>query len=366
MSLKMFGSGPVSFRLFQCGIVEVEEFAGGVMPPVEGMGADPVSGWVESKRLFGREITAERCVFGSKVCMELGKAERKIPESLLAVTVQEELEAEMRARGVEYLPRAVRAEVAKRVSDTLLPDMPVVFSSIPFVLDGTRLFAAALNNSALDCFAARWRESTGAGPFPLGPVQLGVVRNDAVLNQLPPVCFSPDLSVVAADGDEAGMDFLTWLWFRWERDGGMVQAGDAAFAYMMEGPVTFFREGEGAHEVKLSKGVPLGCDESVAALAAGKKIKRVKFVMVADGETYGVTVDDGFAFRGLKLPKSDETREDFMSARWLFAERMRKLNRFVDAWLRLFDEFVVLRVSGAGWDAEVDAMRDWVRKMIAR
>ena len=52
---------------------------------------------------------------------------------------------------------------------------------------------------------------------------------------------------------------------------------------MLEGPLTFFREGEGAHEAVLRKGTPLNSREAGTALYCGKKLKRAKLVL-AEGD----------------------------------------------------------------------------------
>jgi len=63
-----------------------------------------------------------------------------------------------------------------------------------------------------------------------------------------------------------GREFLTWLWFFSEARGGLVRFPDLGeFSVMVEGSLTFFLEGAGAHEIVLRRGFPLLSAEAIAA-----------------------------------------------------------------------------------------------------
>jgi hypothetical protein len=358
-----FEQGTLNFRLFyllQAVDPDIlQNFARQAAPPISTLGRDPISGWVTGRHLLDREITEEKCCFGSYLHLMLMKAERKVPEALLKAHCKLEEEVELRARGVEFLPRQVRSEIKQRVIDTLLPDMPPTLTGIPALLDFRRdtVMAGAISDKQIDAFTIAFKQCTDNQPVLLTPETAALKRARVNFNDLPLVSFAPDESIEPPVAATPGMDFLTWLWFNWEKNGGVHKnrQGDE-FGYMLEGPLTFFREGEGAHEALLRKGTPLNSREALTALLCGKKLKRVKFTLAHQEKIYTAVVDSEFAFRTLKLPKIEQ-----MESGGIFQERMRLTGIFLDDWFALFDHFLELRRETSTWEKVVNKIRAWIR-----
>ena len=356
-----FDSGSVSFRLFylqqsyDSGLIDA--FAQHAAPPITSLNRDPISGWVTGRHLFDRELTDATCVFGPYLHAQLMRAEKKVPSSLLRAYVKMEEDVELRARAAEFLPRAVKVEVKQRVTESLLPKMPPTLSSIPAVVDfrNDLLLASALSDRQIDTLSPVFKETAGTLPILLTPETAAIRRKQINANDLEPVSFSPDASLEPPTESTLGMDFLTWLWFAWEKEGGVYHLPDGReFGIMLEGPVTFFREGQGAHEAVLRKGTPLNSREAGTALLCGKKLKRAKVVIAHSDEVFSATLDADFAFRSLKLPKGEQTE-----AAGKFEERMLFIETFWTAWLSLYDRFLDLR-TGPQWPKTLDAMRQWI------
>ena len=357
-----FDSGSVSFRLFylqqsyDSGLIDA--FAQHAAPPIASLNRDPISGWVTGRHLFDRELTDETCVFGPYLHAQLMRAEKKVPASLLRAYVKMEEDVELRAREAEFLPRAVKVEVKQRVTESLLPKMPPTLSSIPAVVDfrNDLLLASALSDRQIDTLSPAFKETAGSLPILLTPETAAIRRKQVNANDLDPVSFSPDTTLEPPLEGTLGMDFLTWLWFAWEKEGGVYHLPDGReFGFMLEGPITFFREGQGAHEAVLRKGTPLNSREAGTALLCGKKLKRAKVVIAHNDEVYSATMDADFAFRSLKLPKGEQ-----MDAAGRFQERMLFIETFWSAWLALFDRFLEVRTDSQRWPQTLDAMRGWV------
>ena len=357
-----FDSGSVSFRLFylqqsyDSGLIEA--FARNAAPPLASLNRDPISGWVTGRHLFDRDITEEKCVFGPYLHAQFMKAEKKIPASLLRAHVKMEEDIELRAREAEYLPRAVKAEIKQRVTDALLPGMPPTLSSIPAVVDfrNDLLIAAALSDKQIDTLSPVFKETAGTLPILLTPETAALRRKQINANDLEPVSFSPDDSLELPHESTLGMDFFTWLWFVLEKEGGVYHLPDGReFGVMLEGPLTFFREGQGAHEAVLRKGTPINSREAATALVCGKKLKRAKVVIGQGDAVFSATLDADFAFRSLKLPKGEQ--EDAIGR---FQERMLAIETFWSAWLSLYDRFLDLRTDKKQWPKTLDAMRQWI------
>jgi hypothetical protein len=361
-----FNSGTVSFRLFYLQraytSAVVDDFARRIAPPVDTLDRDPISGWVSGRHLFDRDITDEKCVTGPYLHVQLMKAEKKIPAALLRAYVKQEEDIERRARGAEELSRKAKAEIKARVTAMLQPKMPPTLSSIPIVMDfrNDLLVAGALSDTQIDALTPAFRETVGTIPILLTPETAAIRRKQINAKDLLPVMFSPDESIDPPAEGTLGMDFLTWLWFAWEKEGGVYHLPDGReFGIMLEGPITFFREGKGAHEVALRNGVPLNSREAGTALYCGKKLKRVKVVMAQGDSVFSATMDADFAVRGLKLPKGEQIDDAGK-----LEERMMMIEFFWLAWLHLFDHFLGLRTDAAQWKKTLTQMRGWISALV--
>ncbi len=359
-----FDSGSVSFRLFSLsrsfGPDVAEAFARHAAPPIETLSSEPIFGWVGGRHLLDRNLTEERCVVGGYLHATYMRAERKIPESLLRAHCRLEEEVELRARETEMLPRAVRAEIRERVQEQLLPTMPPTLSGLPIVLDfrNDLLLAAAMSDKQIDLLSPYFRETTGVMPVLLTADTVALKRKQINANDLTLVNYSPDPAVEPIAEATLGMDFLTWLWFFWESEGGIVRrASGQQLGMMLEGPLTFFREGQGAHEAVLRKGTPLNSREAGTALYCGKKLKRAKLVLAEGEQVWSATIDADFGIRGLKTPKGEQ-----VDPAGKFQERMLQIETFWSAFFELFDRFLELRTHAPQWEDTLGRIRVWVKE----
>ncbi len=360
-----FDTGNISFRIFylqqkyDSGVIE--DLAKRACPPVDALQRDPISGWVTWRHLFDRELTDEVCVLGPYLHAQLLKAEKKIPPTLLRAYVKMEEDLEKRARKAEFLPRAVKTEIKQRVTEALLPKMPPTLTSIATVLDfrNNLLLSSAMSDKQLEALVPPFKESFRSAPILLSPATAAMSRKRINVLDLEPVSFSPDLTLDAPLESTPGMDFFTWLWFIWDKEGGVGHLPDGSeFGIMLEGPLTFFREGKGAHEVLLRKGTPLNSREAGTALLCGKKLKRAKIVIAHRDEVFSATLDADFAIRSLKLPKTEQ--DDPVGK---FCERMLFVETFWSAWLALYDRFLDVRTDPTRWPQTLDTMRKWITEL---
>jgi hypothetical protein len=297
--------------------------------------------------------------YAGYVHVQLLRAEKKIPEALLRAHCRIEEEVERQARDVEFLPRAARVEIKERVRKELLPTMPPTLAGMPVCVDlrNQLLLAQCMTDPKIDFLTAQFRETTGVIPRLMTPGEAAMRRSRVNVNDLATARYTPDDSVEDERELSIGMDFLTWLWFAWEKDGGALKLNNLQHAYMLEGPLVFFRDGAGAHEAVLRHGSPLNSDEARAALLCGKKLRRAKFILAEGNALWSATLDSEFAVRSLKLPKTEQA--DPIGR---FQERMLHIERFLDALLLLYDRFLKLRSNKNNWRAELDAIRSWIKK----
>jgi hypothetical protein len=360
-----FESGSVSFRAFMVPqplpADIVSRVAAQAAPGLDSLRDEPVQGWVGGRHLLDRRITDDNAYYAGYLRLTLMQAVRKIPPALLkAEQTMEEL-AYQQANGLAFLNRKQRAEIRQEVVARLLPEMPPQLKGIHVVHDPEPrlVYATCLSEKQLDAFQIAFARATGFALIPAAPADLALRRKQIDVEELAPSSFSPDLEDREV-GLVIGQDFLTWLWYMSESEKGAIALEDGrSVSVLIEGPLTFQMLGEGAHLAVLRKGMPMISAEAKSALSAGKKLKQAKCSLTVDEAAWSFTLDaDDFVFRGMKLPESEE-RLDPLSR---FQDRLLQLNRFMDVFFSLYDEFLARRVQPEEWREEVLRIRHWVQQ----
>ena len=324
---------------------------------------DPISGWVSGRHLLDRKITQDNAYMAGYLRLTLVTARKTVPESLLRAECQMEELAEMEARGGTPLKRDARMQIRKSVLDRLLPAMPPTLQGIPVVYDAQAdmAYAGAASDKQTDALVLAFREAVGVTLIPATPAAAALRRRKVNLNDLSPTSFSPELDDELA-GDSIGQDFLTWLWFFAETRGGPIPTDRGEFGVIIEGPLTFWLEGDGAYETVVRKGAPLVSAEAKAALLVGKKLKSARVTFARGEELWSVRLDaDEFVLRGLSLPKGAP-----LDAVSRFQERMLLLDIFRDVLLQSFDLFLAERADASVWKKTRAGLHDWVGNRAAR
>jgi hypothetical protein len=363
-----FDHGSVSFRMFylskEFGPSLVNRFASHAAPPIDSLGSEPIQGWVAGQHLLDTRLTEENCVFGGYLHATLMRAEKKIPEALLRAHCRIEEEVQMRARDINTgaLPRAARSEIHEEIVARLLPTMPPTLTGLPVVVDfrNDLVLAGAMSDVQIERFSPFFRETAGVLPMVVNAETAALKRKQVNGRDVSRTTFSPDPAAIPDDEVSLGMDFLTWLWWGWEVEGGKFQMerGQPPAEIMLEGPATFFHEGgSGAHETVLRKGAPLDSREAGIALWTGKRLRRVKLTLARGDDIWSAVVDADFGFRAVKLPKTEQ-----VDASGRFQERMLHIETLTTVFLGLYDQFLGIRGNPAAWKKNVTAMHTWVSK----
>lgn len=358
-----FESGSPSFMVFKCG----EEMSGSLIdafrakmaPPIESLSTSPIEGWVGWRHLLDRDLDEENCLFVPWIYVNSMRAERKIPKALLRAYCRMEEAEELRARNVEFLPAAVKAEIRERVTERMLPEMPPTLTGCGTVVDLSNglIYHEATSQKAAETFAQAFRDATGHAIAALSPQGAAVLRKGVNQTDLQPANFTDDPTIELPTNCDLGLEFLTWLWFTWETEGdSFMNSRGETLAFAMQGPVAFFNEGRGAHNVVLRNGLPLQSREAGAAMLCGKKVSKIRISMGDDLGAWSATIDSAFAIRNLKLPK--DPREPRQS----FHERMALVETFVESLLSLYDKFLDRRADAREWGKVEAAMRVWTRR----
>ncbi len=129
----------------------------------------------------------------------------------------------------------------------------------------------------------------------------------------------------AASHGFLGEEFLTWLWFRWETDGGeFTLSGGRVVGVALDDFLTFAAPTDDETEQTLRRGLPTRTAEARVALRQGRRLRKAR-MLVAKGERQWSTTLDAptMTLSGVRLPadaedcESDADRTADRAANWL-------------------------------------------------
>lgn len=156
-------------------------------------------------------------------------------------------------------------------------------------------------------------------------------------------------------------EFLTWLWFRCEVEGGTFKLAQGTVGVAIDDSLSLVSWTDDARKATLRGGSPTRRPEAANALAAGLLLKKAKLIVALDTREWHFALDaDTLDILGVKVedPDADEEPEDALADKLFAGEELRDI---VDA---LYEEFLTLRLSKE-WDRlEVPRLKDWVKAKV--
>ncbi len=327
----------------------LEKLAASAAGKLEDVREEPEIGWVSGRFLLETEIDESTCICGGHLYLNLRKAERKIPSSLLNAICRRDELAYMKANETFSVPRMEKKRIKEDAIKRNLMKMPPIISGTPVVVDRAEnvMYIGTGSLNQVDQIISAFASQLGVEPVPVnvGELMLKLFKEDS--SALPNLVFTSTASAAEMDLTP-GRDFLTWLWYFSELNAGELQIGDlGTFQLGIEGPLTFAfsAEANGAEESVVKKGCPQISAEAKAALAVGKKLKKAKILLARDQDVWSFTFDaDKFNFTGLTLPEGEEMDRDSF-----FAERVEYLHIFhqaIEAYFRKYVECVTGKTHG--------------------
>jgi hypothetical protein len=159
-----------------------------------------------------------------------------------------------------------------------------------------------------------------------------------------------------------GREFLTWLWFKSEEQGGTLDLGEMGEVEIgLDDRVTLRSDEDQTPETVTCLGESAGFREARFALTEEKKVTQARFRMTMGEDEWSFTLDSArLNFRSMRPPKVEQdTQED---PEGLFFERVGLVERAVSVLEALFLSFVKLRASGQWKDQEASAMATWIEE----
>jgi len=157
-----------------------------------------------------------------------------------------------------------------------------------------------------------------------------------------------------------GHEFLTWLWFRSEEQGGDLEvAGLGPVVLWIEDRLTLGSLETESKQNILKDGEVAKSGEAATALQVGKKVLEARFGLIREDREYRFLLKgDTFDLQGVAIPKVlAEEGDDWHATALIRLGYIQEVLTVLDA---LFAEFVSLRAEAA-WQSEVlPAMARWI------
>ena len=343
----------------------LERFANLAGKGVETLKAEESLGWVTGRHLLDTAITEERATLAGWVYLFFRVASRKVPATLLRAECAMEEQAVLAAGDKRFLKASERKEIRDQVKERLLPNMPPSLKGFPFLhRRGTlHLYMGALGEEPAGKMGTFLDQTLGFHSEFATPEYLAEQLKDLDADDLDGTCFSPEMKQVAME-PALGREFLTWLWFKSEEQNGKLDLPDGReCGVLVEGPLTFRWEGNGAFMTQVSHGTPETSLEAKSCLLAGKKLASAKLTFALDEDRiWRFNVDaDQFLFRSLKLPDGEPM--DRLSA---FDQRMQFWDDWREMWRGFYGAFLDERATPSRWRKTTEKMREWVAGRPAR
>ena len=157
-----------------------------------------------------------------------------------------------------------------------------------------------------------------------------------------------------------GREFLMWLLYRSEQDGGSFELEGEYINFRVEDQLKLEGEGD-VRQTDLKKGVPSISEEARIALRTGKLPTRMRVrLVVGDDEYYFVLDADLLEVRSAKIPtvpmKEAVLRLD---------QRMFHLSQVYRILELLFRLFAFERLDGDRWQASVRDIHQWIHASVS-
>lgn len=357
-----FDRGNISFSMFE--IPEelpeniIDLFAAHKAGTLDSVNEEPQVGWVTGHHLLDTNIDMESAQMGGCYFLTLRQAVRKMPSVLLDAICKREEAAYLKANNLERISGKIRRQIKEEAIERHIQKMPPALSGISLVLEphSRLLFVSATSQSQIDMFVENFFQTVKIEPIQLTPGKILFSEFQVSTNAFPELEIGEQRS---AAEPSIGRDFLTYLWYYGETIGKVNHPEYGEFDILIEPPLVFMGDGDdrGAGEMVLKKGgSPLRSAEAKAAVAVGKKLRKVKLSLTRLNQVWTGTFDaDMFSFSGFKLPEGEE-----MNQFEIFAERIENLKIFREGFIAYFKMFAQAML-GEERAATCEAIRNWAK-----
>jgi hypothetical protein len=165
----------------------------------------------------------------------------------------------------------------------------------------------------------------------------------------------------ARETEFLGREFLTWLWFKGETEGGLFNLSEGITAELwVDGALTLTSDSDDRRETITCSGENPRLREARFALSEHKKVTQAKVRLILGDDTWIFTLDSMWMnFKSLKCPKL--LRDQGEDPDGMFYEKMAVIEQPLAAVDTVYRTFLELRTSAQWEESELPAMESWIR-----
>lgn len=154
-----------------------------------------------------------------------------------------------------------------------------------------------------------------------------------------------------------GREFLTWLWYRSEKQEGLFERpDDSPVEVWFDAKLVLEAQGDIKEQNVIKSETPTETDEARASLLTGKQVSEARLRVINEQKQWTVNLKgEELQLTGVKVPAllSREDDDQVFERFYLLEE----LEGIIEG---LFSTFVQVRLDDDGWREEIQAIRQWV------
>ena len=158
-----------------------------------------------------------------------------------------------------------------------------------------------------------------------------------------------------------GEDFLTWLWFKSEKNNGMFTSTTNEVFSITMGDKIVVTGGEGEFkESAMSSGKNSSFKEAKQGLKTGKKVCSAKIIIEYNGEEWSFQIkSEDFSLTSFKTPKVAKNIQEDEDPDGAFFEKIYLIEKGLELLDDVFSQFLKLKLDET-WDEELEEMKNWI------
>lgn len=157
-----------------------------------------------------------------------------------------------------------------------------------------------------------------------------------------------------------GEEFLLWLWFKWETEGGeFTLHGGRIVGIAIDDMLAFAPKSADEHQQTIRRGLPTRTAEARTGLRQGHRLAKARMILAEGARQWTFTLDaEHMVLSGVKLPDDAEECE---SAEDRTADRASNWLAIHEVLGELYALFLRVRATTA-WNEEAESMAAWMAR----
>ena len=160
------------------------------------------------------------------------------------------------------------------------------------------------------------------------------------------------------DSGFLGEEFLTWLWFTLETEGGDFDVDGREIAVCMDDYIAFAPSAEDETEQTLRKGLPSRSSVAREALRNGRCVRKTRLIAADGAREWGFVLDAAtMNITGIRLPADSEEAQ---TPRERATERIAAFTELQDIIVGLYTKFLSVRLTPDYRATQGEAQANWM------